>query len=67
MRNPIQLLMLPLVILASHTAVLGAQLQTTHADPRAETVRQSAFAGIDSCQNSRTNPLLEGEKSERQP
>lgn len=36
MRSPIQLLMLPLVILASHTAVLGAQLQTTHADPRAE-------------------------------
>src|SRR5450759_2541090 len=30
-------------------------------------VHQSAFAGTDSCQDSRTNPLLEGEKSERQP
>ena len=37
MRNPTQLLILALVILGSHTAVLGAQLQAPHDSRRAET------------------------------
>lgn len=67
MRNPIQLLMLPLVILASHTAVLGRSSRRRTLTRERKWVHQSAFAGTDSCQDSRTNPLLEGEKSERQP